>query len=243
MRSCICPCAKACRARCRRRSPPASRSWPTIAMVRGEVCLEDKTGFLVPPGDLKNLTEQIAPARKRCRVARKTWASAAQEFVRENFAVEKMVDDHLRSLPETGRRKAGVQASACPARESRLKPELQPMTFPFNFFARRLCGRVFDDAVRAATLAQMVPAHRSRGRSRPSQNSRSPVPLAGGFAVLTGILLPLGVGAHPAQTRHRQISAAGLIVHGIDRRAIELAVLALARSPSSFSAGWTTSTN
>ena len=55
----------------------------------------------------------------------------------------------------------------------------------------------------------------------------SPVPLAGGFAVLTGILLPLVGGAILLKLGVIKISAAGLIVHGIDRRAIELVVLAL----------------
>ena len=55
----------------------------------------------------------------------------------------------------------------------------------------------------------------------------TPVPLAGGFAVLTGILLPLAVGAVLLKLGIVQVSAAGLIVHGINRRALELAVLAL----------------
>ena len=55
----------------------------------------------------------------------------------------------------------------------------------------------------------------------------APVPLAGGFAVLTGILLPLAAGAVLLELGLVQISSAGLIVHGIDRRAVELAVLAL----------------
>ena len=55
----------------------------------------------------------------------------------------------------------------------------------------------------------------------------TPVPLAGGFAVLTGILLPLAAGAILLKFGILKISSAGLIVHGIDRRAVELAVLAL----------------
>ena len=45
--------------------------------------------------------------------------------------------------------------------------------------------------------------------------------------MLTGILLPLGVGALLLKFGFVKISSAGLIVHGIDRRAVELAVLAL----------------
>ena len=55
----------------------------------------------------------------------------------------------------------------------------------------------------------------------------APVPLAGGFAVLTGILLPLLAGAVLLKLDIVKISAAGLITHGIDRRAVELAVIAL----------------
>ena len=54
----------------------------------------------------------------------------------------------------------------------------------------------------------------------------SSIPLAGGFAVLTGILLPLSAGAALLKLGVVNISSAGLIVHGIDRRALELAVLA-----------------
>jgi UDP-GlcNAc:undecaprenyl-phosphate GlcNAc-1-phosphate transferase len=55
----------------------------------------------------------------------------------------------------------------------------------------------------------------------------APIPLAGGFAVLTGILLPLGAGAILLKLGIVKISAAAAIVHGLDRRAVELVVLAL----------------
>ena len=57
----------------------------------------------------------------------------------------------------------------------------------------------------------------------------APVPLAGGFAVLTGILLPLPRARSCSKLGMVKISSAGLIVHGIDRRALELAVLATGR--------------
>ncbi len=53
-----------------------------------------------------------------------------------------------------------------------------------------------------------------------------PIPLAGGFAVLTGILLPLAAGAVLLKLGILKISSASLIVHGINRRAIELGVIA-----------------
>lgn len=101
------------------------------------------------------------------------------------------------------------------------------MTFPFNFFLAAFAG-AFLTTLLALPLwrkwclrTNLVddPGHR--------KIHSSPIPLAGGFAVLTGILLPLAVGAILLKLGIVKISSAGLIVHGIDRRAIELAVLAL----------------
>ena len=55
----------------------------------------------------------------------------------------------------------------------------------------------------------------------------TPIPLAGGFAVLTGILLPLAAGALLLELGTVHPANANLIVHGIDRRALELLVLTL----------------
>ncbi len=91
-RSSICPCAKVCRARCPRRSPPAK---PVVAYDcdgAREICLEDKTGFLIPPGDLKNLTEKILHLANDPALQKKL-GQCGSHFVREHFAVEKMVDD------------------------------------------------------------------------------------------------------------------------------------------------------
>ena len=101
------------------------------------------------------------------------------------------------------------------------------MSFPFNFFAAAFLG-AFATSLLALPLwrkwclrTNLVddPGHR--------KIHNTPVPLAGGFAVLTGILLPLASGAILLKLGVVKISAAGLIVHGIDRRAIELAVLTL----------------
>ena len=101
------------------------------------------------------------------------------------------------------------------------------MTFPFNFFIAAFLA-AFATSLLALPLWRRWclrnnlvddPGHR--------KIHSSPVPLAGGFAVLTGILLPLVGGAILLKLGVIKISAAGLIVHGIDRRAIELVVLAL----------------
>ena len=101
------------------------------------------------------------------------------------------------------------------------------MTFPFNFFIAAFAG-AFVTTLLALPLwrrwclrTNLVddPGHR--------KIHTTPIPLAGGFAVLTGILLPLAAGAILLKLGIVKISSAGLIVHGIDRRAMELAVLAL----------------
>jgi len=55
----------------------------------------------------------------------------------------------------------------------------------------------------------------------------TPIPLAGGPAVLTGVLLPLLAGALLLKLGIVQISSTALIIHGVNRRAIELGVIAL----------------
>ena len=101
------------------------------------------------------------------------------------------------------------------------------MNFPFNFFTAAFAG-AFLTTLLALPLwrkwclrTNLVddPGHR--------KIHSAPIPLAGGFAVLTGILLPLAAGAVLLKLGFVKISSAGLIVHGIDRRAVELAVLAL----------------
>jgi UDP-GlcNAc:undecaprenyl-phosphate GlcNAc-1-phosphate transferase len=101
------------------------------------------------------------------------------------------------------------------------------VNFPFNFFAAAFAGAF-------ATSWLVLPLWRKWCRRTnlvddPGHRKihSSPVPLAGGFAVLTGILLPLAVGAVLLKLGLVKISSTGLIVHGIDRRAIELVVLAL----------------
>ena len=101
------------------------------------------------------------------------------------------------------------------------------MNFPFNYFSAAFLG-AFATSLLALPLwrkwclrTNLVddPGHR--------KIHSTPIPLAGGFAVLTGILLPLAVGGILLKFGLIKISFAGLIVHGIDRRAVELAVLAL----------------
>ena len=57
-----------------------------------EVCLDGQTGFLLPPGDLKNLANKIILLANDSALQKK-FGRCGSHFVRENFAVEKMVDD------------------------------------------------------------------------------------------------------------------------------------------------------
>jgi len=101
------------------------------------------------------------------------------------------------------------------------------VTFPFNFFAAAFAGAFLTTLLalplwrRWCLRTNLVddPGHR--------KIHSTPIPLAGGFAVLTGILLPLAVGALMLKLEFIKLSTTSAIVHGIDRRKIELVVLAL----------------
>ncbi len=111
------------------------------------------------------------------------------------------------------------------------------MTFPFNFFLAAFAG-AFLTTLLALPLwrkwclrVNLVddPGHR--------KIHDQPIPLAGGLAVLTGILLPLFAGAILLKLGVVKISSANLIVHGLDRRAIELVVIAFGAIAITF-LGW-----
>ena len=57
-----------------------------------EVCLENQTGFLVPPGDLPQLTGRILLLASDAAL-REQLGRRGQQFVRENFPVGRMVDE------------------------------------------------------------------------------------------------------------------------------------------------------
>jgi UDP-GlcNAc:undecaprenyl-phosphate GlcNAc-1-phosphate transferase len=100
------------------------------------------------------------------------------------------------------------------------------MTFPFNFFAAAFLGAGLTSLLALPLWRRWcLYTNHVDDPGRRKIHDR-PVPLAGGFAVLTGILLPLGVGAALMELGLVKIDAAAAILHGIDRRALELAVLA-----------------
>ena len=101
------------------------------------------------------------------------------------------------------------------------------MTFPFNFFIAAFAGALVTSLLALPLWRQWC--RRTNLMDDPGRRKihSVPVPLAGGLAVLTGILLPLAAGAILLKLGVVKISATAAIVHGLDRRAVELLVLAL----------------
>ena len=58
-----------------------------------EVCLENETGFIVRTGDTDAAAQRLLQLANDASAPGKIWPAPAQTFVRENFSVEKMVDD------------------------------------------------------------------------------------------------------------------------------------------------------
>ena len=58
----------------------------------GEVCLDGQTGFLVPPGNLPLLTDRLLQLAGDAAL-RTQLGTRGQQLVRQNFSVEKMVND------------------------------------------------------------------------------------------------------------------------------------------------------
>lgn len=99
------------------------------------------------------------------------------------------------------------------------------MSFPANFFAAAFAGAFLVTFLAVPLWRKWClgtglvddPGHR--------KIHDSPIPLAGGFAVLTGILLPVLTGVLLLKLGVITLKSTGLIVHGVDRRALELVVL------------------
>jgi glycosyltransferase involved in cell wall biosynthesis len=56
-----------------------------------EVCVDEKTGFLLRPGDLSGLTDRLTRLADNASL-RDSLGKTGREFVRDNFSVERMVD-------------------------------------------------------------------------------------------------------------------------------------------------------
>ncbi len=106
------------------------------------------------------------------------------------------------------------------------------MTFPFDFFSAASAGAFLTTLLvlplwrNWCLRTNLVDDPRDRKNYDAPKIHAALIPLAGGLAVLTGILLPLAAGAILLKLGIVKISSANLIVHGINRRAVELAVIA-----------------
>jgi glycosyltransferase involved in cell wall biosynthesis len=81
-----------------------------------EVCLENETGFLLRPGDLEGLKNRLLQLANNPALGEK-FGQRGQNFVRQNFSVEGMVDG-IYNLYQKLAATVGVQASACSTRKA-----------------------------------------------------------------------------------------------------------------------------
>jgi UDP-GlcNAc:undecaprenyl-phosphate/decaprenyl-phosphate GlcNAc-1-phosphate transferase len=106
------------------------------------------------------------------------------------------------------------------------------MNFPFNFFLAAFAGAFLTTLLALPLWRKWCLRTNLVDDPRDGKNYDAPkihsgaVPLAGGFAVLTGILLPLAAGAALIQFGIVKISFANLIAHGLERHGLELAAIA-----------------
>jgi UDP-GlcNAc:undecaprenyl-phosphate GlcNAc-1-phosphate transferase len=106
------------------------------------------------------------------------------------------------------------------------------VTFPFNFFLAAFASAFLTTLLALPLWRKWCLRTNLLDDPRDGKNYDAPkihsgaVPLAGGFAVLTGILLPLIVGAIFIQFGTLKISFSNLFAHGLERRGLELAAIA-----------------
>ncbi len=100
------------------------------------------------------------------------------------------------------------------------------MTFPFNFFLAAFAGGLLTTLVALPVWRKFC--LRQNHVDDPGQRKihDKPVALAGGPAVLTGILLPMLAGAILLKTGAPVLSHTQPILHGLERRGLELVTIA-----------------
>ena len=117
------------------------------------------------------------------------------------------------------------------------------MNFPFNFFAAAFAGAFLTTLLALPLWRKWCLRTNLLDDPRDGKNYDAPkihtgaIPLAGGFAVLTGILLPLLFGAGLIQFGVVKISFTNLIAHGLERRGLELTAIAFGAIAITF-LGW-----
>ncbi|HZF01069.1 MAG TPA: MraY family glycosyltransferase [Methylomirabilota bacterium] len=101
------------------------------------------------------------------------------------------------------------------------------MNFPFNFFLAAFAGAFLTTLLALPLWRKWCLRTNLLDDPDVRKIHDTPIPLAGGFAVLTGILLPLIVGTSFIQFGIVKISSSNLIAHGLERRGHELIAIAV----------------
>jgi UDP-GlcNAc:undecaprenyl-phosphate/decaprenyl-phosphate GlcNAc-1-phosphate transferase len=100
------------------------------------------------------------------------------------------------------------------------------MAFPFNFFLATFAGAFLTSLLSLPLWRKWclrVNLVDDPGERKIHEGS---IPLAGGYAMLTGILLPLAIGAGLVELGVIKVSLTNLIAHGFAKRGVELGVIA-----------------
>jgi UDP-GlcNAc:undecaprenyl-phosphate GlcNAc-1-phosphate transferase len=100
------------------------------------------------------------------------------------------------------------------------------VTFPFNFFLAAFAGAFLTTLLALPLWRRWCLRIRLVDDPGRRKIHDHPVPLAGGLAVLTGILLPLAAGAILLKTGAHVLNQTQPIQHGLERRGFELATIA-----------------
>src|SRR5580658_2394045 len=100
------------------------------------------------------------------------------------------------------------------------------MPFPFNFFCATFACAFLTTLVALPLWRKWCLRLNLVDDPGERKIHDQAMPLAGGYAVLTGILLPLACGAGFIKLGIMKVSFANLIVHGFERRGLELAAIA-----------------
>ncbi|HUA69005.1 MAG TPA: MraY family glycosyltransferase [Candidatus Saccharimonadales bacterium] len=100
------------------------------------------------------------------------------------------------------------------------------MSFPFNFFVAAFISAFLTTLFTLPVWRKW--SQRIKLVDDPGQRKihDQPIPLAGGLAVLTGILLPLAAGAILLKSGAEVLNQAQPIAHGLERRGLELITIA-----------------
>jgi UDP-GlcNAc:undecaprenyl-phosphate GlcNAc-1-phosphate transferase len=100
------------------------------------------------------------------------------------------------------------------------------MAFPFNFFSASFACAFLTTLLALPFWRKWCLRTNLVDDPGARKIHNKPMPLAGGYAVLTGILLPLAAGTCLIKSGVMKISLTNLIAQGLERRGFELAAIA-----------------